>query len=81
MNTQHSVRIKAQVPPFEAKIMPEAILFWRTAFLTRGISVFSKDKLCWLSFKVSWVNLVRASICAITSIQPTEEGKTAATAK
>lgn len=78
MNTQHSVWIMAQVPPSEAKIISKAILFWRTALPTRAIAIFSKDKVCWLSFNACWVNLVRTSICTITSTGPMEETKTAA---
>ena len=49
------------------------ILFWRTLLLVRHISVFSKDRLCWLSFKPFWVNLERASVCATMSSRSTEE--------
>lgn len=42
--------------------MSKAILFWTTDFLTRDISVFSKEKFCWLSFKTFGVNLVRVSM-------------------
>ena len=65
----------AQVPPCEAVIMSKAIVSWRTAFLIRGILVFSKDRLCQLSFKVCWVNLVRASMCGIMSSRPVEGTK------
>ena len=41
----------AQAHPCEAVIMSKAVLFWRTAFLIRDISVFSKDRLYQLSFK------------------------------
>lgn len=54
-------------------MMSKPILFWRTVLLIRHISVFSKDRLCLLSFKSCWVNLVRASVCAITSSRSTEE--------
>lgn len=40
--------------------MFKAILFWRTAFIIRDISVSSKDRLYWLPFKACWMNLVRA---------------------
>ena len=54
-------------------MMSKPILFWRIVLLIRHISVFSKDRLCLLSFKACWVNLVRASVCAITSSRSTEE--------
>lgn len=57
MNTQHYAWIVAQVPSYEA-VMAKAILFWKTAFL-RHILVFSRERLCWLSFKAHWVNLGR----------------------
>lgn len=56
--------------PCEAVIMSQAILFWGTAFLIRDVSVFIKDRLCQLSFEAGWVNLVRTSMCAITSSRP-----------
>ena len=59
-------------------MIPKAILFWRTAFLIRDISGFSKDRLSWLSFKAYWVNLVGASVCAILSSRPTGVSKTVA---
>lgn len=65
MKTQQPVERMAQVPPWKAVIMSETILFWRIAFPIRDISVFSKDQFCQLSLKACWVNLVRASICAI----------------
>ena len=68
-NTQHPV------PPCKAAITSKAILFCRMAFLTRHISVFSKDKLCLLSSKPCWVNLVRASMCAMMSSRPMEGTK------
>lgn len=37
---------------------------WRTTFLIRDISVFSKDKFCRLSFNAFGVNLVKVSLCA-----------------
>lgn len=46
--------IIAQVPPFKGVIISKAIQFWKTAFLIRDISVFSKDRFCQLSFKVCW---------------------------
>ena len=58
--------------------MSKTILFWRTAFLIRDSSVFSKNRFCWLSFKVCWLDLARASMCAITSSSPMEGTKTAA---
>ena len=64
MNTWPSVWIIAKVPPREAVIMSKAIMFQRTVFLIRDISVFSKDKFCWLSFNALGVNLVRVSLCA-----------------
>lgn len=66
-----------QVSPCEAGIMSKAIIFWRTVFLIRDISVFSKDRLCQLSFK-TWVNLVRTTVYAIMSSRPIEGIKTAA---
>lgn len=77
MNIQPSVWIMAQVL-HDAVIMFKAILFWRIAFFIRDMSVFSKDRLCWLSFKGCWVNLETASICAITSSRPMEGTKTVA---
>lgn len=41
------------------------VIFWKTAFLIRDISVFSKSRLCWLSFEACWMNLVRSSVCSI----------------
>lgn len=38
----------------------------------RDILVFSKGRVCWLSFKTCWMNLVRASMCAIMSSKPME---------
>lgn len=35
----------AQVPPCQAAIISKTSLFWRTAFLIRDISEFSKDRL------------------------------------
>lgn len=78
MNTQHSAQIMAEVPPCEAVLMSKAILFWKTAFLIRDISVFSKDRLCRLSFKACWVNELRVSVCAIMSSRPMERTDTAA---
>lgn len=78
MNTQYSAWIMAQVPPYEAVIMFKAILFYKAAFLTGDISVFSKDRLCSLSFKACWVNAVRVFMCVITSSRPMEGTKTAA---
>lgn len=60
MNTEHFVWIIAQVPPCKAAIMSKIIVFWRTCFLIRDISVFGKDRHCQLSFKACWVNIVRA---------------------
>lgn len=51
----------------ESVILCKFIPFWRTAFLIRDILMFSKDKLCWLSLRDYWVNLVRASVYAIKS--------------
>ena len=51
---------------------PIRILKWRTAFIIRDLSVFTKDRPCWLSLKACWVKLVRASMCAIMSSRPTE---------
>lgn len=53
MNTQYSVWIMAQVSPSETVLMSKCIVFQRTAFLIKGISVFSKDKLCGLSSDAS----------------------------
>lgn len=78
INTQHSAQIMAEVPPCEAVIMSKAILFWRIALLVRDISVFSKDRLCRLSFKACWVNELRVSVCAIISSRPMEGTDTAA---
>ena len=76
MNVEHFVWTKVQVPLYESVIMSKVILFWRTALLTRDISVFRrKDRLCWLSFKACWVNLVRASMSAITSSGPMAKAK------
>ena len=56
--------------------MSKAILFWRTAFLIRDVSVFSKGRLCWLkSFEACWVNFVRASVCVKMSSRPMERTK------
>ena len=70
--------IIAQVSPFKGVIISKAIQFWKTAFLIRDISVFSKDRFCQLSFKACWVNWVKASICATMSSRPMERKKTAA---
>lgn len=58
--------------------MSKANIFWRTVFRIRDISVFTKDRLCQLSFKACWVNLVRASTYAIMFSRPIEGIKTAA---
>ena len=75
MNTRHSVWITAQSLSCEAVVMSKAIIFWRTDFLIIDISVFSKDRLCWLSFKACWVNLVRVSLCVLMSSRPIEGTK------
>lgn len=67
----------AQVLPWEAAKMSKAILLWRTAFLMKDISVYNKDKLHQLSFSTCWLNFIRASICTITSLMPTEGTPTA----
>lgn len=59
---------------YEAVIMSKSILFWRIAFLLRDISVFSKYRLCQLSFKACWMNLARDTMCLTTSSRP-EEGR------
>lgn len=64
--------IIARVPPFKGVIMSKAMQFWKTAFLIRDISVFSKDRFCQLSSKACWVNLVKASIYATMSSRPME---------
>lgn len=44
--------------------LPTRILNWRTAFLIiRELLVFSKNRLCWLSPKPCWLNLVRDPMC------------------
>lgn len=62
--------------PYEAVIMSKAILIWRTTFLIKDSSVFGKNRLCQLSLKVSWVNLVRVSMYAIPLPRPMEGTKT-----
>ena len=53
----------AQVPPCEVVVMLKAtILFWRIAFLIKGISAFTRDK---QSLKACWVNIVRALIIRV----------------
>lgn len=49
--------------------MSKYILLQSTVFLIRDISMSMKDRLC-LSFKTLWVDLVRASICAVTFFRP-----------
>ena len=56
--------------------MSKVILFWRD-FLIRDFSVFSEDRLCWLSLKAYWMNLVKASVCVKMSSRPMEGGKAA----
>lgn len=77
METQRSVWIMVYVPLCQA-VISKAILFWRTSLLIRDISVFSKDRLCWLLLKVFWMNLVRASMYAIMSSRSMEGTKMAA---
>lgn len=77
MKMQHFVWIMAQVPPCEAVIMSKATIFPKETFLIRHILVFRTNRLCWLSLKSPWVNLVRASVCAVMSSRPVEETKTA----
>lgn len=38
----------------------------------KDISMFHKNGLCQLPFKVRWVNLVRVSMCAIMSVEGTK---------
>lgn len=42
--------------------MFQGTLFLETALLLRDISVFSKNRLCHLSFKSGWVNIVSKGI-------------------
>lgn len=77
MNTQQSVWLMTQVPPCKELITSEVILLWRAAFLIGHVSVFCKDRFRRLSFKAC-VNLVRASMCAVTSSRPMEGEKMAA---
>lgn len=53
--------------------MSKTTLFWKTAFLLSDMSVFSKDRLCWLLVRSCWVNLVWASMCSIMSARPMKE--------
>ena len=79
MNTQqHSVSIMAQVPPFQTVIISKAVQFWRTVFFIRDISLFSKDRLCRLPFKVCWVNSARALYVCSNILRPMKGTKTAA---
>ena len=55
--------------------MSKAINFWKTVFLFRDISVFSKDRFCQLSFKACGVNLVSSPTCAIPSSRQMGEDK------
>ena len=73
MDTQHSIWITVQVPPWETIIRSKAILSWRTTFLIIDISVLSKEMFSWLSFKACWMNLVRAFTCVIMSSRPMEK--------
>lgn len=68
----------AQVTLGEAIIMSKAILFRKTAFPIRDVSVFSKDRLCQPLFRTCWVNLKRAPMCAIMAPRSVEGIKTAA---
>lgn len=56
-------------------MMTKAVLFRRTAFLTRDISGFGKDRLCQLSHKACGVTLVRAAVCAVMSSQSIQKRK------
>lgn len=52
--------------------MSKVIQFWRTFFLIRDISAFSKDRICQLSLRACWVHLVRIVVCAIISSRSME---------
>jgi len=41
------------------------MVFLRPAFLIRDMSTFTKDRLCWLTFRTCWVKSSGASMCAI----------------
>ena len=49
-------------PSCEEVIMFQSTLFWETALLLRDISVFSKNRLCHLSFKSGCMNIVSKGI-------------------
>lgn len=61
------------ISPCKTVIMTRVIPFWRTGLLTRDNSGFIKDIHCLLSFRAYWLNLVRASMCAVTSFRPMED--------
>lgn len=69
---ERSVWIMAQVLPCEAVVMSKGVLFWRAALVTRGVSVFCKDRLCWLPFTVCRVNFARDSVSARMASGPPE---------
>ena len=41
------------------------VVILRPAFLNGDMSMFSKDRLCWLPFKTCWVKSSGSSVCAI----------------
>ena len=41
------------------------MVFLRPAFFIRDMSTFTKDRLCWLTFRTCWVKSSGASMCAI----------------
>ena len=77
MNTQHSVWIMSQAPPFKEVVNPSPPYFRSQLFSLETFFVFSKDRLYWLPFKFCGVNLVGASLYAMSSRQA-EETRTVA---
>ena len=73
IKTQHPVGMIAYIPPRDAFKISKAILFWRTAVLTKDISVFYKSTPAWLSLRSSQVYLVRTSVCDMIYASPKEE--------
>lgn len=65
----------AQVTPYKAVIMSKAILSWQTAFFSRRISGFRRDR---LSLTACWVRVVRASMFTLMSSRLVEGTKTVA---
>ena len=62
----------AQVPPCAAINISNAILFWRTALLSKACSEFKAAITIVLSFKACLVKLVKASTLSIMSVVPSD---------